>query len=62
MTADNYLKTTNNRKDWHQHLIRKLGIVDEGDIVSLIDIEERAEFDKKILNLLERSEHYGRGL
>lgn len=62
MNTGNHEKTNDrDSKGWHQELIRKLGIVDEGDIVSLIDLEERSEFDKRILNLLERGEYYGRG-
>ena len=63
MKTENYAKTIKSeRKNWHQELVEKLGIVDEGDIVSLIDLEERTEFDERILSLLERGEPYGRGI
>ena len=62
MSTENHEKTIDREdKGWHQELIRKLGIVNEGEIVSLIDFEERAEFDRRILLLLERGEYYGRG-
>ena len=38
---------------WQKNLIRELGIVDEGDIVPLSDLDERMEFDERILSILE---------
>ena len=62
MDTGRYEKTiSSGNKEWQRELISHLGIVDEGDIVSLIDLEERAEFDDRILDLLEREEGYGRG-
>ncbi len=62
MDTGRYEKTiSSGNKEWQRELISHLGIVDEGDIVSLIDLEERAEFDDRILDLLEREEDYGRG-
>ena len=62
MDTGRYGKTiSRGNKEWQRKLISHLGIVDEGDIVSLIDLEERAEFDDRILDLLEREEGYGRG-
>ena len=48
-------------KTWQEQLIDYMGITDEGDIVSLIDYEERTEFDEKILNKV-RGDYDGRGI
>ena len=53
--------TLQNPKTWQEQLIDYMGITDEGDIVSLIDYEERTEFDEKILNKV-RGDYDGRGI
>ena len=48
-------------KTWQEQLINYMGITDEGDIVSLVDYEGRAEFDEKLLEEI-RGDHDGRGI
>ena len=55
-------RTDKGRQDWRQDLIRELGIVDEGNIADLVDLEERMELDERILKLVERGKDYGRGI
>ena len=55
-------RTDKGRQDWRQDLIRELGIVDEGDIIALVDLEERMELDERILKEAGRGKNYGRGI
>lgn len=54
-------ETLHSTKTWQEQLIDYMGITDEGDIVSLIDYEERTEFDEKLLNKV-RGDYDGRGI
>ena len=47
-------ETKRDTKTWQEQLIEHLGITDEGDIVSLVDYEGRAEFDEKLLEEIRR--------
>jgi len=54
-------ETKRDTKTWQEQLIEHLGITDEGDIVSLVDYEGRAEFDEKLLEEIRR-DYDGRGI
>ena len=54
-------ETKRDTKTWQEQLINYMGITDEGDIVSLVDYEGRAEFDEKLLEEI-RGDHDGRGI
>ena len=54
-------ETKRDTKTWQEQLIEHMGITDEGDIVSLVDYEGRAEFDEKLLEEI-RGDHDGRGI
>ena len=48
-------------KPWQIEMMEYLGIVDEGNAVSLVDFEDRAEFDEKLLCHIKEGGH-GRGI
>ena len=54
-------ETKRDTKTWQEQLIEHLGITDEGDIVSLVDYEGRAEFDEKLREEIRR-DYDGRGI
>ena len=50
-----------NPVSWQEKFMAHLGITDEGEIVSLVDYEEREEFDERLLDLIKEG-HYGRSI
>lgn len=54
-------ETKRDTKTWQEQLIEHMGITDEGDIVSLVDYEDRTEFDEKLFQEIRR-DYDGRGI
>lgn len=48
-----------NGRSWQEKLMAHLGITDEGEIVSLVDFEERAEFDERLLHVIKEGDYGG---
>lgn len=51
-------KRIQDAEPWQEKLMAHLGIADEGEIVSLVDFEERTEFDERLLHVI-KEEDYG---
>ena len=50
-----------NMNPWQKQFLALMGIVDEGGIVSLVDYEEREEFDIRLYDLMKEG-RYGRSI
>ena len=52
-------RRTQDAEPWQEKLMAHLGISDEGEIVSLVDFEERTEFDERLLYVIKEGDYGG---